>query len=291
MPAILFERYSDKTGKKRNRMDDKELLKKRAKQNLRACQLKQLEILKVIDGICKRNDIKYWLDGGTILGAVRHGGFIPWDDDIDIAMTLEDERRFEEIAPKELPDWLFLQSPKTESDSKEPIVKVRDLNSLYIEKGDNFQAEYKKGIYVDIFPFVPYPDFNPKSLRRIMRGISKSNSILHHYHTYSLRSFAEFFWFGGKLGVSLILWKVISSLWPKHRIGNLPKQNGPGKSHLQTSVFPLGTIKFEDMEFSAPHNPDAYLTELYGDYMTIPPEEKRQVHAIYIEPEIWKNKE
>ena len=61
-------------------MDDKELLRKLAEKNLRACQLKQLEILKVIDGICKRNGIQYWLDSGTLLGAVRHGGFIPWDE-------------------------------------------------------------------------------------------------------------------------------------------------------------------------------------------------------------------
>ena len=63
------------------------------RQHLRACQLKQLSILEEIEGICRRHNIAYWLDGGTLLGAVRHGGFIPWDDDIDIAMTLEDFRK------------------------------------------------------------------------------------------------------------------------------------------------------------------------------------------------------
>ena len=66
---------------------------------LRRAQLKQLSILEEIDRICRKHSIRYWLDGGSLLGAVRHGGFIPWDDDIDIAMPLEDMQRFVEIAP------------------------------------------------------------------------------------------------------------------------------------------------------------------------------------------------
>ena len=93
-------------------------IKAYTQQNLRSCQLKQLSILEEIDKICKRHNIEYWLDGGSLLGAIRHGGFIPWDDDIDIAMSLEDEKRFEQIAPKELPEWLFLQTPATDPGSK-----------------------------------------------------------------------------------------------------------------------------------------------------------------------------
>ena len=172
-----------------------EYLKENIRQNLRACQLRQLEILKEIDRICQKHHIEYWLDGGSLLGAVRHGGFIPWDDDIDIAMSVEDEHRFEEVAPKELPPHLFLQSPMTDPGSKEPIVKIRDLNSLYIEPGDSFALPYAKGIFVDIFPMEDYPNISRKWIKRLTKGISKSNAILHHSHTYSLRSFAEFFWF------------------------------------------------------------------------------------------------
>ena len=78
--------------------------------HLRACQLKQLTILEAIHAICQRHNIPYWLDGGTLLGAVRHGGFIPWDDDIDIAMHKADMQRFVEVAQKELPKGLIVQA-------------------------------------------------------------------------------------------------------------------------------------------------------------------------------------
>lgn len=130
--------------------------------NLRACQLKQLSILEEMDRICQKHHLTYWLDGGTLLGAVRHGGFIPWDDDIDIGMPLADMQKFIEVAPDELSEGLFLQTPQSDPSSKEPIIKVRDLNSLYVEFGDNFNADYQKGLFVDIFPFIDYPSI-PKS--------------------------------------------------------------------------------------------------------------------------------
>ena len=267
-------------------MDFYKEIKEYSQQNLRACQLKQLAILEEIDKICKRHKIEYWLDGGTLLGAVRHGGFIPWDDDIDIGMSLEDEKRFEEIAPKELPDWLYLQTPKSDPGSKEPITKIRDCNSLYIEQGDDFCQPYVKGIFVDIFPFVDYPDIPRSWIKTLTKGISKSYSILNHRHTYSLRSFSEFFYFGGKYCLCSALWKVVGLFGKKTRYSDVPFLNGRGISFDKKAVKPLGTIKFEGKEFPAPCNPDSYLTDLYGDYMKIPPVEKREFHSIFILPEL-----
>lgn len=269
-------------------MDFYKEIKEYSQQNLRACQLKQLAILEEIDKICKRHKIEYWLDGGTLLGAVRHGGFIPWDDDIDIGMSLKDEKRFEEIAPKELPDWLYLQTPKSDPGSKEPITKIRDCNSLYIEQGDDFCQPYVKGIFVDIFPFVDYPDIPRSWIKTLTKGISKSYSILNHRHTYSLRSFAEFFYFGGKYCLCSTLWKVVGLFGKKTRYSDVPFLNGRGIAFDKKAVKPLGTIKFEGKEFPAPCNPDSYLTDLYGDYMKIPPVEKREFHSIFILPELRK---
>ena len=269
-------------------IDYKEQLRAFSQPSLRACQLKQLSILKVIDDICKKHDLKYWLDGGTLLGAVRHGGFIPWDDDIDIAMDYQDMKRFAQVAPKELPEGLFLQSPETDPHVKEQMVKVRDLNSLYIEKGDNFVDDYVKGIFVDIFPFEAHPDMPKSWLKRLAKGITKSNSILHHPHTYSLRAFAEFFWFGGKLLLYQALWKLLKLVCPSSRYANIPKMNGYGITHDYETVLPLSTIKFEDAEFPAPHDPNQYLRNIYGNYMEIPPVEKRHFHSVVIIPELSK---
>lgn len=257
-----------------------------SKHNLRACQLKQLAILQEIDKICKRHNIDYWLDGGTLLGAVRHGGFIPWDDDIDIAMGLKDMLRFEEIAQAELPDNLVLQSPRTDPHAKEPIVKVRDINSLYIERGDNFQSDYVKGIYVDIFPFMSHPNIPKSWTKHLSKGISKSNSILHHLHYYSCRSFAEFFWFGAKLAVYRLAWHLLCAVCKSSRYANIPEINGYGITHDRDTVLPLGSIVFEGIEFPAPHNPDQYLRNIYHEYMRIPPADKRKFHSIFIQPKL-----
>lgn len=256
-------------------------------QQLRRCQLKQLSILEEIDRICQKHHIDYWLDGGTLLGAVRHGGFIPWDDDIDIAMRETDLERFIGIAPDELREGLFLQTPQSEPASKEPIVKVRDLNSFYVESSDNFAADYQKGLFVDIFPMIDYPTLPRKLVKPITLGISKSYSILHKAHHYSLRSFLEFFWFGLKYLVYKGIWSVLSAVCPKSTyISNILINNGYGIMHRQDSVFPIGSIAFEGKTFFAPANPDGYLSDLYRNYMEVPPVEKRIIHSVFIMPEL-----
>ena len=255
-------------------------------QTLRACQLKQLDILLEVDRVCRDCGIEYWLDGGTLLGAVRHGGFIPWDDDIDIAMRKEDLERFIEVAPALLPDHLFLQTPQNEP-TKEPIVKVRDDNSLYIEDSDDFSADYHKGLYIDIFPFEDYPEVSRGFIKKVTKGISTSYSILHRSHYYSLRSFAEFFWFGGKYLLYNSLFKAAGVLFPhKQFYGNIPLNNGYGVMHRNDETWPLGTIQFEGKTFPAPRDVDAYLKDLYRNYMDVPPPEKRKIHAVFVMPQL-----
>jgi lipopolysaccharide cholinephosphotransferase len=256
-------------------------------QQLRRCQLKQLSILEEIDRICRKHQIDYWLDGGTLLGAVRHGGFIPWDDDIDIAMRKEDMERFVRVAPGELREGLMLQSPHDKRFARELVAKVRDMNSFYLEGADNLAAEYPKGVFVDIFPMINYPTLSRSFVKRCVLGISKSYSILHKPHYYSLRSFAEFFWFGGKYLLYKAVWNLLCFIRPEDTyLSNILTNNGYGIMHRQDSVFPLGTIVFEGKTFPAPANPDAYLSDLYKNYMEVPPVEKRVIHSVFILPEL-----
>lgn len=257
-------------------------------QQLRKCQLKQLDILVEIDRICHKHGIGYWLDGGSLLGAVRHGGFIPWDDDIDIAMTLDDTRRFASVAPGELREGLVLQTPDT-CRTREPIMKVRDTNSFYVEGCEDFSLDYSKGLFVDIFPMIDYPDVSRGFCKRYGRGMSKCYSILHHSHQYSWRAVAELFYFGAQYALYSSLWRAAFALRKRGTyMSNILINNGYGIMHRRDSIFPLTQIEFEGRKFSAPHDTDAYLRDLYRNYMQIPPREKQKIHSVFIMPELIK---
>ncbi len=252
------------------------------RKHLRAVQLKQLDILCEIDRICRAEGIDYWLDGGTLLGAVRHGGFIPWDDDIDIAMRLADLPRFVEAARRNLPPHLLMQTPDTDRDVRMPIFKVRDTNSFLVEAADDFTRGYAKGLYVDIFPMMPYPAFSRRFVKRIAKGYCRANAILNSQHYYSLRSAAEFFYFGIKRACCSMLWHAGSLFFNKKEyFSNTLNNNGYGIMHRTADIFPLSEISFEGKTFRAPASPDHYLHDLYKDYMKLPPEDKRTGHAVF----------
>ena len=257
-------------------------LKQYLTDNLRALQCKELEILKEIDRICRKHNIDYWLDGGTCLGAVRHGGFIPWDDDIDIAMRKEDLARFEIIAPRELPPHLFLQTQESDPSRRLPITKVRDLNSYCVEAMDDFTQPYQKGVFVDIFPFINYPDVSRQFVKTVVGGINKSMAVLSAKHTYSWRSVAEFFYFHAKKLWLMMLWRSANLLRNTDTyMCNILVNNGYGITHRKDCIFPTKDILFEGIPFKAPRQPDVYLTDLYKDYMQLPPVDKRKVHGIF----------
>ncbi|WP_052447479.1 LicD family protein [Clostridium polynesiense] len=244
-----------------------------------------LTILKEIDRICSKNNLKYFLCDGTLLGAIRHKGFIPWDDDLDIAMPREDYELFKEIATKEISEDFFVQTKDTDNeyDIYHIPLKVRHNNSVIIEEKNK---SYHQGLYVDIFPIDKVPESKGKAL--IQKLLSNMWTIKLPINTedfpkpkFFLRSFSQLI--GFLIPPSLILKLQLFTL----------KWNRYSKSHLYTygveltwktyfeeeDLFPLQKIKFEDGTFWGPNKPEKILSDLYGDYMKLPPVEERRVHG------------
>lgn len=248
---------------------------------LRNAQLKMLDILTDVDRICRKYDISYWIDYGTLLGAVRHKGFIPWDDDLDITMMTEDMKRFISIAPSELADTLFLQTRKTDPSYKLPLCKIRDKKSLFISQHDDFTSDYNKGIYIDIFEAEDYPHINSSVLKFIMKWEKKTSFFFTIKHYATAKNVVAALSFPVIHALFLLLWKIMS-LKPKKDVSYIPELNYYGVSFKRDTVFPLSEIVFEGKSFKAPHDADAYLRTIYHDYTKLPPAEKRIDHSKYI---------
>lgn len=231
-----------------------------------------LDILLEFDSICKRNNLVYWLDFGTLLGAVRHEGFIPWDDDLDVSMPRDDYNKFLVIAQKELSEKYFLQNKNTDKNIFIHFSKIRDNNSLYIEKHEiDTNIKYHQGIYIDIFP-VNY--IKPSVMKKVSYSFIKQciKLVSNRY-----------------ISIDILANPLISFLNVYHKANNTYVVRGPEMMTNELKIykenlFPLSKQKFEGHEFYVPKELDRYLKLFYGDdYMTLPPEHKRKTHAYSIE--------
>lgn len=249
---------------------------------LRKVQLRLVDMMVEIDKICRKHNIQYWITFGTLLGAVRHGGFIPWDDDLDIGMLSDDLKRFIEIAPKELPENLFLQTNETDPSFRRPIVRVRLKNSLFITPNEDFTRDYNKGLYIDLFEAIPYPQVNPAFQRFLFKWYIKTNSFFYFRQHVTLKNHIATITFPIiNLGCTII-WFILN-LGPKNNVGYKKQLNDVGTVYTKDMVFPLTDIQFEDHTFLGPADPDRCLKASYGDYMKIPPKDKRHSHMRHVE--------
>lgn len=256
-------------------------------QSLRGAQLKMLGILEEIDRICRAHGISYWIEGGTLLGAMRHKGFIPWDDDLDVSMMREDYNKFLEVAPGELPRTMFLQTRQSDPSTAFRACKVRDLNSYIADGGDNNGEPYQKGIFVDVFPY----DGAPSACRRMMgkaaRAVCIADTVLHKPHCYSWRSAMALLYFGVKRPLCLAAWNVMRALTDNGKyVAIHPYFSWCRAIHPKENLFPLTEVEFEGRKFPAPAKSDEYLTSLYGNWRQVPPVEKRQIHSMIIVPQL-----
>jgi len=256
----------------------------RSETTLRQAQLIMLRILRVVDDICRKHDISYWLHAGTLLGAVRHGGFIPWDDDLDIAMTRQDFHRFAAIDQQEMPDDLFFQTSDTDPAYRYILPKVRHKNSRLVE--DKEVVPFCQGIYIDVFPFDSYPNKTALAL------LSMRHRLRSYRHNLPKRSIGRLLYMASLNTICLpLIVALYGAEWTARRwrdsLFNKPDNrflthgvefyNKP--PYEKKDIFPLKEVLFEGYSFFAPGDADAYLSKRYGDYMQLPPEDKRSTHA------------
>lgn len=261
--------------------------------HLKKLQDTELKILKYFDKICKKNNLKYYLASGTLLGAVRHKGFIPWDDDIDVFMPGEDYLKLYDVMAKNPDKNYFFQSLDTEKNYFLLWNKIRLNNTVFVEKGWE-KNEINKGIFIDIFPLLEVP-LN-KNKEKILNIKLK---IIHLLIEANLKNDGRSKYYG-KLGY--IMYKIIKLIPQKVRnkmvIKNLKKMclyksNSPYYFTTDTGIEEKITkssfdetidLMFENSKFSCPKGYDKYLTETYGDYMKLPEESKRNGHGeVYLE--------
>ncbi len=137
---------------------------------LRKLQLVELDIFKQFRSVCEKHGLKYYADGGTLIGAARHQGFIPWDDDMDINMMWDDYKVFMEVAPQEFKEPYFFQDYRTEPFFGPSSSKIRNSDTCAITKWEyeNIQDKnYNRGVFIDIFPLFNVPD--DEETRRIQK--------------------------------------------------------------------------------------------------------------------------
>jgi len=257
----------------------------------------ELEILQEIMRICNAHSIPYFAVGGTALGAVRHNGFIPWDDDIDIGMMREDYEKFLEVARTDLNSEYDLVHYSTYEDHPVYFAKIKKKGTLFVEKGVN-KLKIPKGIFVDIMPY-DYCPSNPKKQRQFVR----KTIFLNNLFVTKTTSISTFERNKVKRFVKTVIRKVLHCILlavPKRYLykkldTHLKKYSqGPREYVCQNkfmntitrfdNIFPTSTHVFEGLEISMPGNQDAFLRGYFGNYMQLPPENKRITHS----PELLK---
>jgi lipopolysaccharide cholinephosphotransferase len=245
-------------------------------------QLKMLEILDVFDGICRKHNINYWLACGTLLGARRHGGFIPWDDDLDLYVLQSDYKKLMMILKEELPANLKLQSRETDKNYWYYFAKIRDNNSRYYDKNTHIDNLEYQGIFVDLFPIEPVQSLLFK--RVIDKFVLSDHRLKIAKSTYEkvkytimaslipmFRAFINlsrfYFKYIGRKNYYAYAYGVF--FYNKFKIDNL---------------FPVGEIMFEGKRYKAPGNVDKHLIENFdSNFMVIPQPAKRRTHALNID--------
>lgn len=265
---------------------------------LKKIQQEELVVLKEFVRICDKYSINYFAVFGTAIGAVRHHGFIPWDDDMDFGMLREDYERFIKIAPKEFGDRFGLAGPDCPQKYYNFVTKMYKRGTRFATNYDH--DNFEMGINIDIFVFDDMA-MDAKARKKQIRTALLWRKL---YMTKNVNFYTSSVFKKGNLiprlisGAAYYVWKIIPVTnewlcrkWKK----NAMRFSGQSSVYTQfndtmswesrirkADLFPLVDMEFEDIKVKLPRAYDKILRELYGDYMQLPPKEKRQNHYPYL---------
>ena len=261
---------------------------------LRKVQLKELEILLEVKRICEKYNISYFLYAGTLLGAVRHKGFIPWDDDIDIAMMREDYFRFLKVAPAEISSDFFVEAPQTTPNYVYSYCKVKANGTIFMEQCTS-KLSIHQGVWIDIFPIdnircvnLPYLKIKKNMINIWQTGVDFRNGITQITKPTS----RLFFYLMGQIYKDKMIFQKEHRMCMDNRketqyvldyntIYGYTRSTFPAKMFQEKALY-----SFEGYQFTGPKDYDLMLTTIYGDYWQLPPEEKRYSEHGIIQCEI-----
>lgn len=262
----------------------------------RQMQLLELGMLKEFDRVCRENQIQYTIFGGTLLGAVRHQGYIPWDDDADIAMLRQDYEKFKKIASQMDQDICYFQDHTTDPEYRWGYGKLRRTGTKYVRIGQE-HLKCKTGVFVDVFPMDDIP-------------LSTIGKVINDFYCFCLRKilWAEV----GRLDVSEskftrmwygLLAKIPSGFVFKRLDALAAKSRNDSPNQVRTLLFPatgklykknpvklrygmpkkwftdLAEYEFEGVRLYGTRDYNTNLTYIYGDYMKLPPVGERKQHS------------
>lgn len=245
----------------------------------------EFELFKVFKEICEKLNLNYFLVCGSAIGAMRHGGFIPWDDDMDVGMYREDYNKFMELAPTLLPEGIFLQNYTTDPNYPLVYAKLRNSGTTAVESYYKY-IDMNHGLYIDIFPLDGYPA-NEKEQRRLAKLERRykvlSRCGLNFTEKLSVKNkFALFvrrlFGYHNRTAKTLAKYEAIISSYPVEKSDFVYNHGTPYGKHdcMPSEYYGKGTtILYEGVKVRIPEKCDEYLTALYGDWRTPPPVEEQ----------------
>jgi len=257
---------------------------------LKELHIKQVEILDYIVDICLKNNLTYFLIGGTLLGAVRHKGFIPWDDDLDIAMPRKDYNIFIDICAKELDGKFILHCGKTDKKYIFEYAKIRNKYTILeqaVEQHHNYK--FSKGVWVDVFPLdnakeeYRLPQVMQAGIFKIVKIIIEGKNKFFYKKILLKKIIGKIFFFI-ETSTLLKLQEKIMQL-NKDELSKYFVSLGSSYSYKKETVekkryFPARELEFEGKLYKVPNDYDYILKKVYGNYMKLPPENERITHNL-----------